>query len=98
MAAKHVNGKPLRHRPKRRRGRPRVHAESWSRVTVVLFERQIVRLDRLSANIRHKTGKVLNRAALIRGVIDALFDSELDVKDVRSERELRIRLAERLRP
>jgi hypothetical protein len=46
-------------------------------VTVVLYDRQIVRLARLTANIKHETGKVLKRAALIRGVIDALFDSEV---------------------
>jgi hypothetical protein len=97
MTAKDVRRKALRRRHKPRRGRPRAHSESWSRVTVVLFDRQIARLDRLSANIRHETGKVVKRAALIRGVIDALFDSEVDVTSVESERELRIWLADHLR-
>lgn len=66
-------------------------------MTVVLYDRQIGRLDRLAAKIRHETGKVLKRAALIRAVIDALFESEVDVTDVGSERELRIRLAAHLR-
>jgi hypothetical protein len=39
---------------------------------------------------------VLNRAALIRAVLDGLFDSELDITTVRSERDLRSRIAERL--
>jgi hypothetical protein len=97
MAAKDVSRKALRGRKKTRRGRPRVHSQSWSRVTVVLYDRQIVRLDRLAANIRRETGKVLKRAALIRGVIDALFDSEVDVTSVGSEQELRVCLAEHLR-
>ena len=36
----------------RRPGRPPVHEEAWTKVTVVLFNRQIVFLDRLAANIR----------------------------------------------
>lgn len=96
MAVKDVRGKALGRR-KTRRGRPRAHSGSWSRVTVVLYDRQVVRLDRLATKIRHETGRVLKRAALIRGVIDAFFDSEVDVTDVGSERELRVRLAEHLR-
>jgi hypothetical protein len=61
------------------------------------FARQTVRLDRLATNIRHETGTILNRAALIRGVIDALFDSQVDVNRVESERELR-RLGTTTRP
>ena len=33
---------------KRRPGRPPVHDEAWTKVTVVLFNRQIVFLDRLA--------------------------------------------------
>ena len=46
----------------RRPGRPPVHEEAWTKVTVVLFNRQIVFLDRLAANIRAQSG-----AALIGG-------------------------------
>jgi hypothetical protein len=96
MSANHVRRKALRHRDKARRGRPR-ESEPWSRVTVVLYDRQIVQLDRFATSIRRQTGKLLNRAALIRGVIDALFDSEVNVTSVGSERELRVRLAKHLR-
>ena len=34
---------------KRKPGRPPVHDEAWTKVTVVLFNRQIVFLDRLAA-------------------------------------------------
>ena len=40
----------------RRPGRPPVHEEAWTKVTVVLFNRQIVFLDRLAANIRAQSG------------------------------------------
>ena len=67
-------------------------------MSVVLFNRQIVRLDRLASNIRQETGKKVNRAALIRAVIDGLFDSRFNIKAIGSERELRVRIAQHLRP
>ncbi|HXH25739.1 MAG TPA: hypothetical protein VNI78_10845, partial [Vicinamibacterales bacterium] len=42
-------------RPKRRGRRPS-HTEHWTKVTVVLFDRQIVFLDRLGADIRAASG------------------------------------------
>ena len=61
------------------RGRPPVHVETWSKVSVVLFDRQILHLDRLSTDIRGKSGKVLNRAEIIRALIDGLIDSGMDI-------------------
>ena len=98
MVAKRAAQKPLRRRLAARRGRPPVHSEEWSKVSVVLFNRQIVRLDRLASNIRQETGKKVNRAALIRAVIDGLFDSTFKLKAIGSERELRVRIAQHLRP
>ena len=62
-----------------RTGRPPVHSETWSKVSVVLFDRQIHHLDRLATDIRGKTGKVLNRAEIIRALIDGLIDSGMDI-------------------
>ena len=72
MARKRV--RPVRLRAIRaskpgRPGRPPVHQETWSKVSVVLFDRQIVNLDRLAVDIRGKSGKVLNRAEIIRALI-----------------------------
>jgi hypothetical protein len=67
-------------------------------VSVVLFDRQIVQLDRLTTEMRHKTGTLVHRAALIRAVLDGLFDSTFEITTVGSERELRARIAQRLRP
>jgi hypothetical protein len=78
------------------RGRPPVHSESWSKVSVVLFDRQIVHLDRLATDIRGKTGKVLNRAEIIRALIDGLIDSRMDITTTGSEADLRGRIARRL--
>jgi hypothetical protein len=62
----------------------------------VLFDRQIVHLDRLATDIRGRSGKVLNRAEIIRALIDGLIDSGMDVTGTASEADLRARLARRL--
>jgi hypothetical protein len=77
-------------------GRPPVHSETWSKVSVVLFDRQILALDRLTREIRNKTGKVLNRAEIIRALIDGLLDSGMDITNASSEGDLRGRVARRL--
>ena len=78
------------------RGRPPVHQESWSKVSVVLFDRQILQLDQLSINIRGRSGKVMNRAEIIRALIDGLIDSGMDVSTTGSESDLRAKVARRL--
>ena len=77
-------------------GRPPVHTESWSKVSVVLFDRQIVHLDRLMNGTRTRKGKALNRAEIIRALIDALIDSGFDLASAGSEADLRARVARRL--
>ena len=77
-------------------GRPPVHSETWSKVSVVLFDRQILHLDRLTTEIRGKSGKVLNRAEIIRALIDGLIDSGMDITGTSSEGDLRARVARRL--
>jgi hypothetical protein len=73
-----------------------VHRETWSKVSVVLFDRQILHLDRLSIEIRGRSGKVLNRAEIIRALIDGLIDSGLDITSAGSEADLRARVSRRL--
>jgi hypothetical protein len=65
-------------------------------VSVVLFDRQIAHLDRLATTIRSKTGKVLNRAEMIRALIDGLIDSGMDVTAAASEADLRGRVSRQL--
>jgi hypothetical protein len=77
-------------------GRPPVHSETWSKVSVVLFDRQIVQLDRLGSDRRSRAGKPLNRAEIIRALIDGLFDSGMDITTAASESDLRARVARRL--
>jgi hypothetical protein len=78
------------------RGRPPVHQETWSKVSVVLFDRQIQHLDQLSTDIRDKRGRVLNRAEIIRALIDGLIDSGMDITSTGSEADLRAKVARHL--
>jgi hypothetical protein len=73
-----------------------VHSETWSKVSVVLFDRQIVHLDRLATEIRSRSGRIFNRAELIRALIDGFIDSGMDVTGTASEADLRARVARRL--
>ncbi len=66
-------------------GRPPVHDEPWVKATVILLNRQIVWLDRLSADIRAKSGAVIKRAELIRAAVDALAESKIDLAAAMSE-------------
>ncbi|PYR60796.1 MAG: hypothetical protein DMF91_11385 [Acidobacteria bacterium] len=96
MLKKRADAASGRSKPKAGRGRPPVHQETWSKVSVVLFDRQIVHLDRLATDIRGKNGKVFNRAEIIRALIDGLIDSGLDITATDSEADLRARVARRL--
>jgi hypothetical protein len=82
-------------RPKKRGRRPS-HTEQWTKVTVVLFDLQIVFLDRLGADIRAASGVAISRAHVIRALIDALTESDLDLTGTRSEADLKAILTARL--
>jgi hypothetical protein len=82
--------------PGRRPGRPPVHEEAWTKVTVVLFNRQIVFLDRLAANIRAQSGAAISRAQLIRALLDAVADADIDLTASMSEADLKATLLARL--
>jgi hypothetical protein len=80
----------------RRPGRPPIHDEAWTKVTVVLFNRQIVFLDRLAANIRAHSGAAISRAQLIRALLDAVTDADIDLTASMSEADLKATLLTRL--
>ena len=83
-------------RSRARRGRPRTHREAWTKVSVVMFERQVVDLDRLTTAIRSKTGANLTRAEVIRALLDALSESRLDVTSIVSGAQLKRMLVQKL--
>jgi len=81
---------------KRRPGRPPVHAESWTKVTVVLFDRQILFLDCLADNISARSGADISRAQLLRAMVDALSEAAVDLTSATSEQELKGTILSRL--
>lgn len=81
---------------KRGPGRPPMHDEAWTKVTVVLFDRQIAFLDSLAGNIRAKSGAAISRAQLIRALVDAAADADLDLTASRSEADLKATILSRL--
>jgi hypothetical protein len=79
-----------------RRGRPPTLREAWTKVSVVMFERQVLDLDRLTTAIRGKTGANLTRAEVIRALLDALSESRLDVTSIASSAQLKRMLVQKL--
>jgi hypothetical protein len=82
---------------RRSRGRPHVHDEAWSKVSVVLFDRQVARLDDIADTIRSKTDRSISRATLIRALVEALLESRLDLSSARSEADLTEAIVKRLK-
>ena len=83
-------------RVRRRPGRPPIHDEAWTKVTVVLFNRQIVFLDKLAANIRAHSGAAISRAQLLRSLVDAVADADIDLTAAKSEADLKATMLARL--
>jgi hypothetical protein len=81
---------------RRRPGRPPVHDEAWTKVTVVLFDRQIAYLDRLADSINARSGATISRAQLIRALVDAIGDAEVDLTASTCEIDLKNAIAARL--
>lgn len=78
-------------------GRPKEEREPTVKATVVLYSRQLAFLDRLCVDVRAKTGKYLDRAGLIRGLIDALAESKVDLSEATSEGDVKAELLRKLR-
>ena len=98
MRKKRVDARAkLTAQPRPVRGRPITHTEAWAKVSVVLFERQIVDLDRLATDVRRTSGHPMNRTEIIRALIDGLIGSGLDLTKHASEATLRAHVARRLR-
>ena len=55
----------------------------------MLFNRQIVFLDRLAANIRAQSGAAISRAQLLRSLVDAVADADIDLTTSTSEADLK---------
>lgn len=82
---------------KQARGRPLEHKEGWSKVTVVLMDKQIHWLDRLASTIRLNTKAAVSRAELIRATLAAVEESGIDLSQLGNEKDIKNFLLEKLR-
>lgn len=82
---------------KQARGRPLEHKEGWSKVTVVILDKQIHWLDQLASTIRLNTKAAISRAELIRAAIAAIEESNIDLSHVGSEQAMKDMLLEKLK-
>jgi hypothetical protein len=73
-----------------------VHDEAWVKVSVVLFARQVAHLDRVSSTCRRRGHKAMTRAGLIRGMIDGMLNSDIDLSKHASEVDLRDHITKRI--
>ncbi len=56
------------------KGRPAA-PESYEKVTICLFKKHVLFLDRVTLAIREKTGRGIRRAELVRALIDQAADT-----------------------
>lgn len=70
------------------RGRPQI-IENPHRTTVTFEEYQVDHLDRICAEIKLAGGENLSRSNVLRALLDALTNSEIEYSEIRSEAKLR---------
>jgi hypothetical protein len=68
--------------------RPGSSVESWSKITVVLLDRQVAYVDGIAVDIRLRHSVAISRAELIRGLIEAALQSGLDLSDAPGNEQL----------
>ena len=81
-------------KPKTNADQKHQEATNTRGVMVMLHNRQIAFLDRISASIREQSGDSVKRAALIRAMIDAVEEEKvhLILEQARSEQDVKERL------
>jgi len=62
------------------KGRPPA-AETYEKVTICLFKKHVLFLDRVTLAVREKTGRGIRRAELVRALIDQAADTLDPAKD-----------------
>lgn len=68
--------------------RPGSTVEAWSKITVVLLDRQVAYVDGIAVDIRLRHSVAISRAELIRALIEAVSQSGLDLSDASGNEEL----------
>ncbi len=56
-------------------------SDTWSKITVVLLDRQVAFLDRIAVDIRLRHSVAISRAELIRALIEAASQSDVTLSN-----------------
>lgn len=80
-----------------RRGRPAIQRERAVKTGVVLLARHLGFLDRLCLDIRDATGRAITRSDVLRGMIEGIIASSLDLTTAADEAEIGEVIRARLR-
>ena len=72
----------------RRRGRPPLERDTTVKASVVLFTRHVSYLDRLSLDIRDASGRIVTRSDALRGIVEGVATSGVDLTAAASEAEI----------
>lgn len=67
------------------RGRPKELPTDAIKSTVTLLNSQVVWTQHLSASIREKSKSIVDRSAIIRAILTAIINSEIDLRDCKTE-------------
>lgn len=70
-------------------GRPKTMPDEAVKITITLYNEQIAWLDHLTADIRLNSMSIVDRGSMLRAIIGALQDSNLDLTKLKSEKEMR---------
>lgn len=81
----------------RRVGRPPKKREAVVKVTLTLFHRQRVQLDRRVLDIQERQVSDIDRSAIIRALVDAVFIAGPDLTQAATEEEIVELVAEAFR-
>lgn len=80
-----------------RRGRPALERERTVKAGVVLTARQLGAIDRLALDIRDASGNATTRSDVLRGIVEGVLSSGIDLTEAVSETEIAEVIGSRLR-
>lgn len=78
-------------------GRPVKHDDKVTKVSSMLFLRQVGKLDEISTKIRMSSGRVIDRSDILRAVLDAVEPWKMDFSECITVDEVRDKVREVMR-
>ncbi len=91
-----ARAKPSTEPPEKKTGRPK-RLEEWDKHTTILYKRQTAWLRRVTAEIMLKAGVEVKQAEIVRGILDAIVESGIDVTKATSEEDVKQMVLKKMR-